>query len=182
MKYCYKLNTELYHYGIKGMKWGVRRYRNYDGSLTKAGLDRYDHSVSIYEKRKSEYDSRKKAGFNSNYEKRLAKAKVKEAKSQVKKDYKHLKQDKLADEGKVLFKSGARIKGNSAATNLLQRFGGLALVGSAYAYKKGFVDSKTAAGIAAAGAIATGASYAKRLIDEIPNRKLRAYYAHTSNY
>ena len=27
---------ELCHYGIKGMKWGVRRYQNYDGSYTKA--------------------------------------------------------------------------------------------------------------------------------------------------
>lgn len=32
--------AELYHYGIKGMKWGVRRYRNKDGSLTAAGRKR----------------------------------------------------------------------------------------------------------------------------------------------
>ena len=32
---------ELYHSGIKGMKWGIRRYQNADGSLTPAGRKRY---------------------------------------------------------------------------------------------------------------------------------------------
>lgn len=35
-------NTELVHYGVKGMRWGVRRYQNKDGSLTPAGKKRYD--------------------------------------------------------------------------------------------------------------------------------------------
>ncbi len=30
-------DTYLMHHGVKGMHWGVRRYRNYDGSLTAAG-------------------------------------------------------------------------------------------------------------------------------------------------
>ena len=33
---------ELYHHGIKGQKWGVRRFQNKDGSLTPAGKKRYD--------------------------------------------------------------------------------------------------------------------------------------------
>jgi hypothetical protein len=34
---------ELYHWGIKGQKWGIRRYQNEDGSLTEEGLRRYAH-------------------------------------------------------------------------------------------------------------------------------------------
>lgn len=38
---------ELAHHGIKGQKWGVRRYQNKDGSLTNAGKKRYSNSVDI---------------------------------------------------------------------------------------------------------------------------------------
>ena len=38
-------STELMHYGVKGMKWGVRRYQNKDGSLTNAGKKRYDRDI-----------------------------------------------------------------------------------------------------------------------------------------
>ena len=35
------VNNELTHWGIKGQKWGVRRYQNKDGSLTPKGQKRY---------------------------------------------------------------------------------------------------------------------------------------------
>lgn len=48
------LSDELYHHGIKGQKWGVRRFQNKDGSLTNAGKKRYyvenDHGVVFKEK------------------------------------------------------------------------------------------------------------------------------------
>ena len=41
---------ELYHHGIKGQKWGVRRFQNKDGSLTPAGERRYDEPNKRQEK------------------------------------------------------------------------------------------------------------------------------------
>ena len=38
--------NELYHHGVKGQKWGVRRYQNPDGSLTAAGKRRFKRVVS----------------------------------------------------------------------------------------------------------------------------------------
>lgn len=42
MDYYIVKQTELYHHGIKGMKWGVRRFQKKDGTLTPAGKKRYD--------------------------------------------------------------------------------------------------------------------------------------------
>lgn len=44
---------ELYHFGVKGMHWGVRRYQNPDGSLTAAGKKHYE----MGEKRKAAVDT-----------------------------------------------------------------------------------------------------------------------------
>ena len=46
--------SNLSHSGLKGMKWGVRRYQNADGSLTEAGKKRYARDAR--EKEFSKYD------------------------------------------------------------------------------------------------------------------------------
>lgn len=40
-KYGFEKASYLCHHGILGQKWGIRRFQNKDGSLTKAGRDRY---------------------------------------------------------------------------------------------------------------------------------------------
>ena len=59
----YNDTNELYHFGIKGMKWGVRRYQNEDGSLTPAGKKHYGN-MSDDKLQKSLYKQVKKTRAN----------------------------------------------------------------------------------------------------------------------
>ena len=43
--WAYNNSLSLAHHGIKGQRWGVRRYQSADGSLTAAGKKRYDKKV-----------------------------------------------------------------------------------------------------------------------------------------
>lgn len=52
---------ELVHHGIKGQKWGRRRYQNADGSLTPAGKQRYGSAENF----DRQYDAQQKAAMNA---------------------------------------------------------------------------------------------------------------------
>lgn len=76
---------ELYHYGIKGQKWGIRRYQNPDGSLTEEGRRRYGHLGS-----QEEIDAAIKRDTNYiNSEKNIAK-KYKRKDARTERKYKKL--------------------------------------------------------------------------------------------
>lgn len=47
-------NDQIWHWGVKGMKWGIRRYQNADGSLTDAGKRRYSTDVAANAKKKKD--------------------------------------------------------------------------------------------------------------------------------
>ena len=70
------MTNELYHHGILGMKWGVRRYQNYDGSLTDAGRKRAEYKINKAFK-KSDKAITKYKSYDRQY--KLADAEAKEA-------------------------------------------------------------------------------------------------------
>ena len=57
-------SDELYHHGVKGQRWGVRRYRNEDGTLTQAGKNR-----ELWRQRdgKNDKDFKNDASYNKVY-------------------------------------------------------------------------------------------------------------------
>lgn len=60
------MNYVLYHHGVKGMHWGVRRYQNKDGTRTPAGRKRYGSSSADLDeygvKRHKEYTITTRSG------------------------------------------------------------------------------------------------------------------------
>lgn len=77
-----KVDNFIEHHGIKGQKWGVRRFQNEDGSYTKAGRERYNKKVDkAYNKLSKIYSKefkRRAAGDNTTVkaEKALSKART----------------------------------------------------------------------------------------------------------
>jgi hypothetical protein len=72
------INGQLYHHGIKGQKWGKRRFQNKDGSWTPAGRQRYgegsdakqnlDQKKTAYKTAKKDYNKAFNKAYNKQYQ------------------------------------------------------------------------------------------------------------------
>lgn len=58
-------SPELYHHGIKGQKWGIRRYQNSDGTLTAAGKERYDRNLQKMARKDAQRQSDANAAYGT---------------------------------------------------------------------------------------------------------------------
>lgn len=82
------MESTLVHYGVKGMRWGVRRYQNRDGTLTLAGKKR-----QAKEQYKSDRQANGRAyaksisAVDAEYQKRMSAAKTDSARAKVERDW-----------------------------------------------------------------------------------------------
>ena len=156
------MDNYLMHYGILGMKWGVRRFENEDGSYTKAGLERYRKAKAKYNETGSAHD--------------------KEVMKRAKKD---LKYDVKADKGRVRYSKGERITadGDMERSRLVSQIGATMASGSAIMYRLGMVNKKEFALVAVSSAAVSGAAYVDRMIRTYgKDAQLRAFYGRRNMY
>ena len=127
--------TELYHHGILGQKWGVRRFQNADGTYTAAGMKRYNKAKQDYDSAKKDWSNTKKQVRNGrfNYDDYTkSEQKFYDAKANLKKQKQNLKKSYQADKGRELYRRGNTIEKSEAKQRTARKI--TATVNSAAAF------------------------------------------------
>ena len=135
------MENELYHYGVIGMKWGVRRYQNKDGTLTAAGKKQKKKTLSADDKEKARRKSdlkKRRTMSDADIKKRIERMKLE-------KEFKNLTKEDISPGkkyvGEIMSSSGKKALGVVAAG---------AMVYGVKAAMTGKFDIKEAAGYIAA--------------------------------
>lgn len=99
-------SSYLEHHGIKGQKWGIRRFQNKDGSLTKDGKARYGNGKTKYRIKSQSPFEKKRAKLEEKERRMTEKEEIQRRKNQLKERRNNLKnqgksQDVIRNEKKV---------------------------------------------------------------------------------